>query len=101
MRGIAKEAGVSVKFLYDNPVIREKIKELQGMSVNTSEENTEIIIKSLKKQLEEKQKEIDKLLADKSPNFRELYEQERERRIELEHQLMERFDPFTGLPKAG
>ena len=100
MRDIAKEADVSEKFLYTNPVVKEKIQEMQGMPVNTCTENLEVVIKSLRKQLEEKQKMIDQLTSD-SPTYKELYEQEKARRIELENQLMDRYDPFTGQLKAG
>ena len=101
LQAIAREADVSVKFLYSNPVVNERIKELQGMPANTSAENLDVVIKSLKKQLDEKQKIIDQLSSDINLNYKELYEQEKARRIELENQLMERYDPFTGLPKAG
>ena len=101
LQAIANEAGVSVKFLYSNTVVNERIKELQGMPANTSAENLDVVIKSLKKKLDEKQKTIDQLSADINLNYKELYEQEKARRIELENQLMERYDPFTGLPKAG
>lgn len=105
IRAIAAEANVSTKFLYTNPVVKEKIKELQGMPVNTSEENKDIIIKSLKKQLEACQKKIEdltnQLAGEDGTSYKELYEQERSKCKALEQKLMDRFDPFTGLPKAG
>lgn len=105
LTAIAKEAGVSLKFLYTNPVVSAKIKEIQGMPINTTTENTELVIKSLKKQLEETRKQVadltNELTDENGIPYKELYEQEKAKRIELENKLKDRFDPFTGLPISG
>ena len=74
-----------------------------NFSAESRQWNNSLIV--LKKQIEEYKKQVaalnKELTGDGGLTYKELYEQEKLKRIELEHKLKDRFDPFTGLPIAG